>query len=135
MMNLHRLLTLLSAAATALVLNSCDSERGEPREVQLEKTATDLEAKAEKIRNDVEETVAAKQQNAETLRNENGNPKAADILEKDATVTKEVGEMRAGQLEKKAQEVRDKKEDASDNTPLGKATKTEEEADIIPEPE
>lgn len=102
---------LLSAVATALLLFSCDSKRGEPREVQLEKTASELEAKAEKVRHDVEETASVKKKEAKAIRKEHGDPKAAEALEKDATVTREAGEMRAEQLEKKAQEIRGKKED------------------------
>ncbi len=100
---------ILSAATTALSV-SCDSQRGQSQEAQLEQTATKLEAEAGKVRVEVTESASAKEHQAKDLRETKGNEDAAKILEKDAGVTLEVGKMRAEQLEKKAQDLRKQNE-------------------------
>ena len=89
---------------------SCDSRRGEPRDEQLEQTAENLEAKAEKVRIDVKESAGEKIAEAEEIRKTTGDEDTAEFLEKDASVTREAGELRAEQLEKQAEKVRGQKE-------------------------
>lgn len=109
-MKIHPIAALILASAITLISVSCDSRRGEPREVQLEKTATDLEAKAEKVLVDVKESAAVKAEQAKVLRETQGDEDGAKALEKDAEVTLEVGKLRAEQLEENAEKVREKKE-------------------------
>jgi len=101
---------ILCAVASAVFFTSCNPERGKPREVQLEKTAEKLEAKAEEVLDNVEQTAAVKEDQASVIREENGDEKVAETLEKDAEVAREVGKLRAGQLEEQAEKVRDQKE-------------------------
>ena len=65
----------------------------------------------------VEKTAATKEQQASEIREENGDETVAEVLEKDAETTREVGKLRAGQLEKQAEQVRDKKEDLPEARP------------------
>jgi hypothetical protein len=106
-----RFIHILAAAIPFLAL-SCNSERGEPREDQLEKTAATLEAKAEKILDQTKESAALKEDQASKIREEKGDSKIAETLEKDAEVTLEVGKLRADQLEKQAEVIRQQKEEA-----------------------
>jgi predicted small secreted protein len=94
-----------------LLFAACDTHRGESRNIQLEQTAEDLEAKAVQIRTDVEETAEKKTEEAKVVRETKGDEETAKLLEKDASVTKEIGKMRAEQLEEQAEKVRDQKEE------------------------
>lgn len=110
--------THIFAAALSFLAFSCNSERGNPREEQLEKTAVNLEAKADKVLQETKENAAKKEDKAAKIREKNGDEKIAETLEKDAEVTLEIGKLRAEQLEKQAEEVRSQKEDARSETPV-----------------
>ncbi len=101
---------LLLVPLVIAVLANCNDRRGQPRNVQLEETAETLETKAEKVLIEVEESAEVKIEDAKQVREQNGNEKTAEMLEKDASVIREVGKMRAEQLMEKAEDVRDKKE-------------------------
>jgi hypothetical protein len=98
------------SALTAAFLISCNPERGKPRKVQLENTAEKLEAKAGEVLANVEETAATKEGQANEIREKDGDEEAAEALEKDAEVTREVGKLRANQLGKQAEKARGQKE-------------------------
>jgi len=91
-------------------VSSCDSQRGKPRDVQLETAAENLEAKAEQVREEVKETAVIKKEQADEIRDMNGDEATAEAIDKDAEVTKEVGELRAEQLEEQADKIREQKE-------------------------
>jgi len=101
---------LILFPAIALFAASCNSRRGESRDQQLEVTAETLEAKAEQVRHDVEQSADEKIAEAKKVLETTGDQDTAEVLEKDASVTREVGEMRAEQLEKQAEKVREQKE-------------------------
>jgi len=113
-MKTHPIAALVLITTIATILVSCDSRRGESREVQLEQTATDLEAKAEKVLEEVKESAAVKEQKAKILRETEGDEDAAVALEKDADVTLQVGKMRAAKLEENAKKVREEAEKEAD---------------------
>lgn len=94
---------------TALFVSSCNSKRGESRDEQLEQTAESLEAKAEKVRFDVEKSAEEKISEAKEILEKTGDKDAAKALENDASVTRKVGKMRAEQLEEQAEKVREQK--------------------------
>ena len=77
--------------------------------MQLEQTAEILEAKAEKVRHDVAKSADEKIAEAKEVLEKNGDKDTAKVLEKDATVTRKVGEMRAEQLEQQAEKIREQK--------------------------
>lgn len=106
---------LLLSSLIALVAVSCDSQRGKSRELQLEKTAEELEAKAEKVLHEVEKSADEKIAEAKEIRKVNGDNETAKVLEKDASVTREVGKLRAEQLEKQAGKVREQAKDANED--------------------
>lgn len=112
-MNPPSLTATILCFGLGLLIPACNSERGETRESQLEETADSLEAKAEKIRTEVSQVVEKKIVDAEKIRKTKGDDETAKAIEKDATVTKVAGEMRAEQLEKQAEKVRKKKQDAA----------------------
>ena len=91
----------------AITLLACNPRRGESRDQQLEETAESLEAKAEQVRHDVDQSADKKIADAKKELETTGNKTTAGVLEKDASVTREVGEMRAEQLEKQAEMVRE----------------------------
>ncbi|MGJ8634184.1 MAG: hypothetical protein ACSHX7_09720 [Luteolibacter sp.] len=91
-------------------LASCDPNQGDPPDIRLEKTAHELEAKADLIREEVGQVAEQKDKDAEIILETKGNEKAAELLKKDAETTREAGETRAEQLEKQAQELEKKAE-------------------------
>jgi ABC-type multidrug transport system fused ATPase/permease subunit len=101
---------ILSAAIAAAFLSSCNPERGKPRKEQLENTAEKLEAKAEEVLDNVEQTAAFKEEQASEIREEKGNETVAKALEKAADTTRKIGKLRAEQLERQAEKVRDQKD-------------------------
>lgn len=108
---------ILCLTATSAILASCNPERGQPRGEQLEKTAEKLEAKAGEILENVERSAIVKEEQASGIREEHGDEKVAEALEKDADVTREVGKTRADQLEEQAEKVREQKEDLEEQQP------------------
>ena len=68
---------LILTAALPLLTPSCDSNRGQSRETQLEKTALELETKAEEILDQTQETPAAKENQATKILQENGSEEIA----------------------------------------------------------
>lgn len=108
---------LLCVAVSAAFFASCNPERGKPREEQLENTAVKLEAKAVEVLDNVEQSASVKEEQAAVIREENGDQKVAEVLEKDAETTREVGKIRASQLEEQAEKVRDKREDLLEARP------------------
>lgn len=101
----------------ATLIAACNPERGKPRGEQLEATAEKLEATAGKVLDSVEQSAQKKERQASEIREFNGDEKTAKALEKDAEVTREVGKLRAVQLEKQAGKVRDQKEDLPEARP------------------
>ncbi len=110
---------IIPIATAILFLNSCDPKHGETRSQQLEETADTLEAKAEAVREETEQSANVKNQEAEQLRKQNGDSESAKVLEKDAEVTREIGEKKAVQLEEQAEKVREQKKRADDTLPNG----------------
>ncbi len=98
---------LILCPIIVLFISSCNPGQGENRDEQLEQTAENLEAKASQVRQEIEKSVDVKIAEAKELRETKGDKKTAKLLEKDASVTREVGELRAGQLEKQAEKVRE----------------------------
>lgn len=111
---------LILTAALPLLTPSCDSNRGQSRETQLEKTALELETKAEEILDQTQETAAAKENQATKILQENGSEEIAQTLQKDAETTLEAGKIRAEQLEKQAQEIRKQTEEPQPSPPTPK---------------
>lgn len=102
---------LILCPLIALFTASCDSRRGESRDAQLEETAEGLEAKAEKVRVDVEVSAGEKIAEAKKILKTTGDKETAKVLKKDASVTLEAGELRAEQLEQQAEKVREQKDE------------------------
>ncbi|MFD2257823.1 hypothetical protein ACFSSA_14165 [Luteolibacter algae] len=94
----------------AIFLSACNENRGEPRQDQLEISAENLEAKAEKLKTDIEQTAEGKERLAKELLENDGDKDSAAILEKDADEVRKVGKIRAQQLEEQAEKIREQKE-------------------------
>lgn len=101
--------TLLLPVVFTFAVASCDPKHGESRSQQLEETAETLEAKAVAVREETEESAVLKKQEARQIRDKKGDPESAEVLEKDAEVTRKIGEKKAEQLEKQAEKVREQK--------------------------
>ncbi len=109
-MKLHLKSAAILVSLSCLAFASCNSKRGQPRDEQLEDTAVILEVKADKVLVDVEQSAEKKLGEAKVSREEKGDEKTAEHLEKDARVIREAGKLHSEQLKKQAGEVREQKE-------------------------
>lgn len=103
-------LTLALLSISVFFAAGCNSRRSESRDQQLEETAESLEAKADQVRRDVKQSADEKVAEAKKALETTGDKETAVVFEKDASVTREVGAMRAKQLEDQAEKVREQKE-------------------------
>ncbi len=104
-----RLPGVFTILTLSLVLQSCNKPASGTREQQLEVTAETLETKAAIVRQEVKLVAEGKNKKAEEIRLSKGDKASAELLDKDAEVTRTIGEKRAEQLEHQAATIREKK--------------------------